>query len=318
MATQLKKVVAPSGGDYTSLEACMNANEQNLVTADKYFDVEISGSWSTADTTAVTVHNYTTDATRYINIYTTGDARHAGVYSTSKYILSNASNHLILNYVLNITIDGLQFYNTAGGFWCFASIQSGALGLVIKNNIAVKTARYGGAFVIDTSTSGSATIFNNIVYSRNNQDNFGFDFRNTSISVYAYNNTVYGFTKGLSTQGTTVYSKNNISYNNAYDYEGTFQATSTNNLSKDATAPALNTYYRNKTLAFTNTTSGSEDFHLVSGDTDAIDKGADLSGTFTTDIDGATRSGTWDIGADEYVAAGATAVPLRMLMGIGT
>jgi len=29
MAEFLKKTVKPSGGDYTSLEACMNANEQD-------------------------------------------------------------------------------------------------------------------------------------------------------------------------------------------------------------------------------------------------------------------------------------------------
>jgi hypothetical protein len=100
--------------------------------------------------------------------------------------------------------------------------------------------------------------------------------------------------------------KNNISYNNGTDYSGSWKTTSTNNLSKDATAPALNTYYRNKTLTFTNVTAGSEDFHLISTDTDAIDNGADLSGTFTTDIDGTTRSGTWDIGADEYVSSAPT------------
>ena len=41
MATRLYKTVKPSGGDYASLEACLNANEKNLVTADQYFDVEI-------------------------------------------------------------------------------------------------------------------------------------------------------------------------------------------------------------------------------------------------------------------------------------
>lgn len=47
---------------------------------------------------------------------------------------------------------------------------------------------------------------------------------------------------------------------------------------------------------------GSYDFHLDSSDTAAKDQGYDLSAIFTTDIDGDTRSGTWDIGADEYVA----------------
>src|SRR3990167_10661052 len=97
-ATQLKKTVKPSGGDYTSLEACMNANEQDLVAADKYFDVEIDGTWSSADTTAVTIENYTTDATHYINIYTTATARHLGAWSTNYYMfaLNNACSFLLI------------------------------------------------------------------------------------------------------------------------------------------------------------------------------------------------------------------------------
>jgi len=80
MATQLKKTVKPSGGDYTTLNACLAANQQDLVAADKYFDVEIDGTWASADTTAVAgLTNYTTDATRYINIYTTAAARHLGM-----------------------------------------------------------------------------------------------------------------------------------------------------------------------------------------------------------------------------------------------
>jgi hypothetical protein len=51
-----------------------------------------------------------------------------------------------------------------------------------------------------------------------------------------------------------------------------------------------------------------DDFHLNASDTVAKNKGTDLSGDsylpFSDDIDGQTRSGTWDIGADEYVAAG--------------
>jgi len=43
MAEFLKKTVKPADGDYTSLEACMNANEQDL-TGDGWFTVEIDGT----------------------------------------------------------------------------------------------------------------------------------------------------------------------------------------------------------------------------------------------------------------------------------
>jgi hypothetical protein len=38
----------------------------------------------------------------------------------------------------------------------------------------------------------------------------------------------------------------------------------------------------------------------LANDTSAIDKGTSLSTYFTTDKDGKTRTGTWDIGAYEY------------------
>ena len=47
--------------------------------------------------------------------------------------------------------------------------------------------------------------------------------------------------------------------------------------------------------------SAANDLHLLSSDTAAIDLGYDLSAYFTTDADGNTRSGTWDLGAYEYV-----------------
>lgn len=58
------------------------------------------------------------------------------------------------------------------------------------------------------------------------------------------------------------------------------------------------------TTNFTNVTAGSEDYHIPTGSA-LKNVGTDTSGdaapfNFTTDIDGATRSGTWDVGADEF------------------
>jgi hypothetical protein len=295
-ATQLKKTVCPSGCDYTSLESCMNANEQNLVTADKYFDVEISGTWSSADTTAITVHNYTTDATRYINIYTTGSARHQGVFSTSKYYLTGRIT--VANQY--VTINGLQSSYTIGGNYAGAFyFSTGSGNNTIAFNIIRFTGNYSlsGGLYIDAGTNHF--VINNIIYATTNGHS-NCVYGGFTSGSYFYGNTFFNAGKGMQSGSLA---KNNIAYNNTTDFAGTYNAASTNNLSKDATAPAYGTYYRNKTLTFTNTSSTTEDLHLISTDTDAIDKGADLSGTFTTDIDGTTRTGTWDIGADEYVSA---------------
>ena len=298
MATQLKKTVKPSGGDYTSLEACMNANEQDLVANDLYFDVEIDGDWSGgADTTAVTIENYTTDATRYINIYTTSAARHKGVFSTDYYYL-NQAGYLIttLNCTDNyVTINGLQVRNGGGSYR--SAIALNGSDTTVKNCLIP----FSDARGIDGQVSyANRKIYNNIIY---DTDEAGIFLYIVSGTNYVYNNTVYGATDtGIvkSTSVGAVVLKNNICYNNTTDYSGTFGLASTHNLSKDDTAPALNTYYRNKTLTFTNTGAGTEDFHLDSGDSDAIDKGTDLSGEFfSDDIDGDTRTGDWELGADD-------------------
>ena len=57
----------------------------------------------------------------------------------------------------------------------------------------------------------------------------------------------------------------------------------------------------------------NDNFHLASGDTTWKDAGTDLSGNFTDDIDAETRSGTWDIGMDEVVAAAGTRATLEQI-----
>jgi VCBS repeat-containing protein len=90
--------------------------------------------------------------------------------------------------------------------------------------------------------------------------------------------------------------KNNIVQGSSIsDYSGT-TGTTANNIAKDTSSPDS----IQATLTFAN--AGSYNYALASTDTAAIGKGTNLSGTFTVDITGATRS-TWDIGAFYYASA---------------
>lgn len=88
--------------------------------------------------------------------------------------------------------------------------------------------------------------------------------------------------------------------------------TETNNLSSDTTAPGTSSQ-QSKSAASTFTDAANEDFTLVAGSA-AIDNGVDLSGTFTDDIVGNSRSGTWDIGAYVFPLPGGPApfLPVRI------
>ena len=72
---------------------------------------------------------------------------------------------------------------------------------------------------------------------------------------------------------------------------------------------------------FVSTVGGAEDLHLKSG-ADCIDAGTDLGTTPTgvnIDIDGRDRDAegdTWDIGADEFVAAAGGILPQMIQHGL--
>ena len=245
--TPLLKTVKPSGGDYTSLEACMNANEQDLVANDKYFDVEIDGDWSGgADTTAVTVENYNCDATRYINIYSKiGDARHNGIYGNkaTAYRLEplNASGVYLYSCAF-VYVNGLQILvNSTTDSKC--GIITGYIGngkrIWIYNNIIKGSGQdnTGGMYLADLNNQNPYIyVYNNIIYDFTNATNsFGIDM--TYPSVWVINNTVYGNNIGIQEAGSATYLLiNNICNDNTTDYLGNFSSGCRNNITNDSPA----------------------------------------------------------------------------------
>lgn len=144
--------------------------------------------------------------------------------------------------------------------------------------------------------SGTQYIYNNIITGFMKSASVGIITKWGENTSHVYNNTVTTCTVGIQCTNATNISKNNLCYGNNADYSGTFSSQSTNNLSKDGTAPAYNTYYTTATVAFQSGT-----YLIDSTDTGAKDKGADLSSIFTTSINRLTRpQGTaYDIGASE-------------------
>ncbi len=300
--TQLKKTVMPSGGDYTSLEACMNANEQNLVTADQYFDVEIDGSWSSSDTTAVTIHNYTTDATRYINIYTTAAARHLGIWSSSYYNLStgNVNAFYIVTSAVDLKVTGLQIYRNGTGN---ASLLT--FGPTLAMNLTVsKCIIKGGSYPVKIESLGTIYIINTLMYGGSSG---GYVDVTAASTVNIYSCVAVGASYGFRRLASTLVTKNCYAAATGVGNAYTGTITKTTCASDDATGSAGLQNIAYDTDTFVNVTGGSEDLHLATdGLSPLVNVGTDTSGegaplNFTDDIDGVTRSGTWDVGADEYV-----------------
>ena len=160
---------------------------------------------------------------------------------------------------------------------------------------------------IASVASGTRTIYDNVIYG-SKQDGINYSTANGE-TANLYNNTVYGSTGAgialaVDANTATWNLKNNLASNNTGgDYSvspgGSTVYNHATNLSSDTTSPEVS--LRSKTVSFVNT--GTNDYHLQSGDTSAKDAGTDLSATFTTDYDGDTF-GTWDIGFDEPGAGG--------------
>jgi hypothetical protein len=254
------------------------------------------------DSTAMTIDGYTTDADDYIEIFTPylttmvgTRQRHLGIWSTSYYYMQPSDATAITVSDDYVRVYGLQFAHNSlsidRALVYTASISSGHMifGYNIFNGNSDVHAN--GLYLNDNSATYLA--YNNIVQDCDNGPGI---YANGAAGSLFYNNTVVNGTTGISSNGTSNTATNNLCGGNGIDFSGTFNGSSDYNAASDTT----NTGGGNDQTEQSFTFVGGGDYHLQSGDSGAKDLGYDLSGTFTDDIDNQTRSGSWDIGADEY------------------
>ena len=193
-------------------------------------------------------------------------------------------------------------------------------------------------------------FFNNVLYdpgSLNDGSTFAMidSSQNLFATSYVINNTIFGSGNGTNAGAGVQYGMNEDRFDNAnmvlknnlvLDFEQDFGddnytlADVGSNASADTSASGAGAVTGVSAAAvFVSTINGSEDLHLVAGATAVIDQGVDLGTTPTgveLDIDGRDRDAegdTWDIGADEFVAAAGRVTkntrpwPLGMEIGMG-
>jgi hypothetical protein len=314
---------------YASKNAAEAAENANLT--DSGGDIMVFNCAGSTDTTSVTYAGWTTSTTNYIKIV--GDWV-GNKWDTTKYHLVPTSGDCIVigancNHIrfekLQLSIEGdtdgehcVDLQNNGG------PIEYYFIGNYMRRNLqnrgdqnAISTTN--GAY---DSTSSKLYVYNNIF----TRCNIGVEFQASGNSaaplLYVYNNTFmsmggagngYGVYRN-STSGTWDI-RNNLFYTSkTEDVNGNDPETADYN----ATTRAALGYTANTndhvshTFTFTSTTETSEGFaHLAVADEGAKDLGVSLSTVFTTDIDGVTRTGTWDIGADEYVSAEPPPAPVN-------
>jgi len=252
--------------------------------------------------------------------------RHQGVWDTATYFTKRNTNNETLHIDQTHTIiEGLQLENQSSADWedvvsvgdVVAFPASGVA--EINGNIVYynATGSFTTAFGINSWQPGSGMslyITNNIIIgpTAGNAAAAGIGTHmssDVSYNIYAYNNTIVGrfyygikLTSGVATVSTRA--KNNLVQNSltaAYNSNsgGNWHGDSRYNLAYDTTAPGTNTL-NSRTVSFVS--AAGLNYHVQMSDTAAhsagVDLSADASYPINNDIDGTTRSGTWDVGAD--------------------
>lgn len=330
-----------SGSPYSNLNNALSAETKDLVSNDRLLLIYVRGS--AADTTSISTNlnafaGYT-DSTRYLRIV--GDPNqstgaHAGKWSTSHYRLTGTGDDVVSlptsTSRLDFRIENIQIANLGTGIFRKVLVIDShpgdiyLIGNIIHAVISGSAYSYSPCVKMDNSTSttkpDNTYLINNVIYDCWSQCVW-FDSANTK-KLVAFNNTMSNCGDSGDTSNVfllqcragseTVILKNNMFLNkrNGYDYarSGTCNTLITsNNISSDASSP--DSSYQSKTISFTDAASG--DFHT--SDTDSVDQGVDLSAdanyAFSTDVDRETRSGTWDIGADENAVTGPSLMILK-------
>lgn len=321
------KTVKSSGGDYTSLNAALAGQAANLTTncaGTGGAGILTIECYAMSDTTAAnTGTGYTTSADYYINITVPTAERHVGKWNGDKYnLITTADSTPALTIAENYTrCLGLQLSQN-GGYNSRQCLKVNNLTGIIVDSCILKIGGTGGASSESFSTSCTATysvvVVNTIAI---NPLHTGFQAgEGGSPSVVFYNCTAVSCAyKGFDSYSGRTLLKNCVAHSSGNsDYnKGMGDAASTNNASEDGSAPNTKEVdLSGDTLAELFTDAANGDFSLVAG-CSLVNTGIDLSAdgyaanttlASSKDIAGQTRS-TWDIGAWEYVAAGASSTP---------
>lgn len=307
MATEVIKTVKPSGGDYTSLSAWESGEQADIVAADEIATAEC---YSMQDTADFSISAWTTDAARYIRIYTPASERHDGKFDTSKYYLDvdfgAGGGTALYMWESYVKIDGIQIRvkaSTNANCMAISNLTSPnrfEISNCIITSHASSTVAVSGLNCNATNLD-TVYIWNCVVYDMTyGSGGMGIGLGNGS-NLYVYNCSVYNCYRNIRRFSGTVTVKNTVSFGSSYDFVGTMTIDYCASDDGDGTNAVTPSDW---STVFEDYTAG--DFHLKSTDTDLIGAGTDDpgSGLYSDDIDGEARTSTWDIGADEYIAAG--------------
>ena len=324
MTDYVRELRPGGGGDYTTFAAWQadhgGAVSKDLVGNGDTVTLECYGSGITEN---FTLTGWTTGASNYITIIVPEAERHDGTPGTGfVWQNSGASTPCTITGATYTRITGMEFFNNATVNYRYAfQINTGANNSIFESCIMRATSTASGHTVAETSSRD--TEFRNCLF-------IG-DGANTNACVVSsannnqtYNNCTFVDATGtggfglnlLNTNGSYLSDvRNCVSYNCTEFYDDSIAVAWTTTTGYNASSTYTTTAppdevggsnYTSNVVSGDFEATGSDDYHLATG-SNLIGVGVDISGSFTTDIDGDTRS-SWDIGMDEFVSSGSAAI----------
>ena len=295
MATYTKTVDPNGGSNYASISA-WEAGEQALYVSGDIAIADCKRTGVLKDTTAVTIAGWTVGVIPKIIV--NAAHRHEG-----KWADQQAGGNYI--YVMVVVASSSGIYSSVSGFELNGILCSSASGYysieLTATALITNTIAKGGSYGFRVGANSNVVMWNCVTHGPSAG---GVLTSDTTASLSAYNCTVIGNPSNYGVRNIS----GAVSLTNCYAlgypgyaYSGTITKTTCGSSDSTGSFGLQNIAY--STVNFVNITPGSENLHLVLG-SGVIGVGTDLSGTFTTDIDDVTRVAPWDIGADQYVAAG--------------
>jgi hypothetical protein len=241
----------------------------------------------------------------------TGDGHNSTSWQSDKARLSfGGYDSLVLDCTgtAEVIIEDMQISKDGAGYPTIDPKADG--GNKIQRCILRNTQTTNNINIVEANTYRDVTLINNIIYATqagNGSAGIILHGPSSGKTHTVYNNTVAKFDNNIyqddTSIGGTLNCKNNLAQGgitNDYKDDGGGFGTHSKNVSEDATSPDASYQSLDKHSVFND--YSNDDYGLSSSDTD-LDDGDDLSGTFTDDIDGDTRS-DWYIGADEFKDGG--------------
>ena len=306
----LTATVNPDGGeDYLSLNAMDAGEGQDLTDGGGDTHTTTCTSGGTADTTVWDVDGWTTGATNYIKATSGAGHRASTTWGAGKYRYSIDDANAFLIREDYIWFDGLQIEITgqSGSRAFFQNVTRSSGWIKVSNSVlrSDNSAQQLKLFVTTTGTFTDLIMWNCIGYNWGSEADSYINCTEAGATWNMYNctfiwpaTTTVGLRREVGTFNClNVYSGGNTA---GRDFFGTIGLTTC--ASSDTTGDIDNIAVSTDNFVDV-TIDGGEDWALPVG-SGLIGVGTDdVLADAGTDINGDSRTSTWDVGADEFVAA---------------